>query len=127
MLRPKVFKVLGPGVSGEFLKPPSDLMNCSTGDSHEFEWEKGDLSATWVVYTDCERKLYNLDFAGQPMTAPHIRMSFSKNGQEYLRLVAAVTSTSSLIYFGLFLEDIVITNSILESVGKSTGSADESD
>lgn len=127
VLRPKVFKVLGPGVSGEFLQPPSDLMNCSTGDSREFKWEKGDLSATWVVYTDCERKLYNLDFAGQPMTAPHIRMSFSKNGQEYLRLVAAVTSTSSLIYFGLFLEDIVFTNSILESVGKSTGSADETD
>ena len=127
VLRPKVFKVLGPGVSGEFLQPPSDLMNCSTGDSREFKWEKGDLSATWVVYTDCERKLYNLDFAGQPMTAPHIRMSFSKNGQEYLRLVAAVTSTSSLIYFGLFLEDIVFTNGILESVGKSTGSADESD
>jgi serine/threonine protein kinase len=127
VLRPKVFKVLGPGVSGEFLQPPSDLMNCSTGDSHQFEWKKSDLSATWVVYTDCERKLYNLDFAGQPMTAPHIRMSFSKNGQEYLRLVAAVTSTSSLIYFGIFLEDIVFTNSILESVGKSTGSADEVD
>lgn len=127
VLRPKVFKALGPGVAGEFLQPPSDLMNCSTGDSHEFQWKKNDLSATWIVYTDCERKLYNLDFAGQPMTAPHVRMSFSKNNQEYLRLVTAVTSTSSLIYFGLFLEDIVFTNSILEDVGKSTGSADEVD
>ena len=127
VLRPKVFEVLGPGVSGEFLQPPSDLMNCSTGDSRQFQWKKGDLSAMWVVYTNCERKLYNLDFAGQPMTAPHIRMSFSKNGQEYLRLVASVTSTSSLIYFGIFLEDIVFTNSILESVGKLTGSADEAD
>ena len=127
VLRPKVFEVLGPGVSGEFLQPPSDLMNCSTGDSRQFQWEKSDLSAMWVVYTNCERKLYNLDFAGQPMTAPHIRMSFSKNGQEYLRLVASVTSTSSLIYFGIFLEDIVFTNSILESVGKLTGSADEAD
>jgi hypothetical protein len=59
------------------------------------------------------------------MTAPHIRISFSKNGIEYLRVIASVANMSSLIYFGIFLEDIVFTNSVLEDVGKSTGSADE--
>lgn len=126
VIRPRVFKALGPGVPSEFLKPPSDLKGCTSTDTHEFKWEKDDLSAIWVVVSECELKLYGLDFAGQPMTAPHIRISFSKNGVEYLRVIASVTSVSSLIYFGIFLEDIVFTNELLESVGKSTGSADES-
>jgi serine/threonine protein kinase len=125
VIRPKVFYALGPGVPLEFLKPPSDLKSCSPMDTHDFKWEKGDLAANWIVYTECQTKLFGLDFAGQPMTAPHIRISFSKNGIEYLRVIASVANMSSLIYFGIFLEDIVFTNSVLEDVGKSTGSADE--